>query len=581
MTDSFNTRSTLSVGGNEYEIFRLDALADKYDLQRLPYSLKILLENLLRHEDGAAVSVEDIEALAGWDAKAEPSQEIAFTPARVLLQDFTGVPAVVDLAAMRDCHAQARWRPGKNQSAVAGRAGDRSLFAGRQLRPQGRHGSERADRVPAQQGTLCVSALGPEGFPRVQGGAAGHRHRSPGQPGIPGAGGVLASNKRRHARLSRHRRRNRFAYHDDQRSGCSGMGRRRDRGGSGDARPGQHHADPPGGGIQADRKAAGRRDRHGSGAYGRGDAPGKRRGRQVRRILRRRSGTLAPRRPRHHRQHGAGIRRHLRHFSGGRGKHSLPGAVRPSARTDRAGRSLCARPGALPRSGRPGSRIHRHPGARSEGGGAEHFRTQAAAGSYPSDRSQADHRRGARRHAGGSRPAQRRRKQGRRAGSQQRRRKLRAARRRRGDCRHYFLHQHLEPGGDGGGRPAGAQRPRARPQGQTLGQDEPCPGIPGGKELPGKGRADGRSRVAGVSPGGLRLHHLHRQFGTASRSRRRCGPRRQPDCLRGAFGKPQLRGPHPRRREDELSRLASPGGCLRPCRHHGHRSSERSPRPGC
>ncbi len=102
MTDTFKSRSTLKVDGDEYEIFRLDALSDKYDLERLPYSLKILLENLLRHEDGQNVTVDDIEALAGWDQNAEPSQEIAFTPARVLLQDFTGVPAVVDLAAMRD-----------------------------------------------------------------------------------------------------------------------------------------------------------------------------------------------------------------------------------------------------------------------------------------------------------------------------------------------------------------------------------------------------------------------------------------------------------------------------------------------
>ena len=102
MADSFNTRSTLEVGGAEYEIFRLDRLADRFDPSRLPFSLKILLENLLRHEDGANVTASDIEALAGWDANAEPSTEIAFTPSRVLLQDFTGVPAVVDLAAMRD-----------------------------------------------------------------------------------------------------------------------------------------------------------------------------------------------------------------------------------------------------------------------------------------------------------------------------------------------------------------------------------------------------------------------------------------------------------------------------------------------
>ncbi len=102
MADTFNARSTLDVGGKKYEIFRLDALSPKFDLSRLPYSLKILLENLLRHEDGVDITDADIEALAGWDAKAQPSVEIAFTPARVLLQDFTGVPAVVDLAAMRD-----------------------------------------------------------------------------------------------------------------------------------------------------------------------------------------------------------------------------------------------------------------------------------------------------------------------------------------------------------------------------------------------------------------------------------------------------------------------------------------------
>ena len=102
MADSFNARSTLEVVGAEYEIFRLDRLADRFDLNRLPFSLKILLENLLRHEDGANVTASDIEALAGWEANAEPSTEIAFTPSRVLLQDFTGVPAVVDLAAMRD-----------------------------------------------------------------------------------------------------------------------------------------------------------------------------------------------------------------------------------------------------------------------------------------------------------------------------------------------------------------------------------------------------------------------------------------------------------------------------------------------
>jgi aconitate hydratase len=101
--NSFNSRSTLKVGSKSYTIFRLPALSARgFDLGRLPFSLKILLENLLRREDGVNVTADDIEFLAKWDAKAEPSREIAYMPARVLMQDFTGVPAVVDLGAMRD-----------------------------------------------------------------------------------------------------------------------------------------------------------------------------------------------------------------------------------------------------------------------------------------------------------------------------------------------------------------------------------------------------------------------------------------------------------------------------------------------
>ena len=111
--DSFGARGTLEVGGKEYEIYRLDALQQRYDVARLPFSLKILLENLLRTEGNGAVRAKDIEALASWDAKAQPSKEIAFTPARVLMQDFTGVPAVVDLAAMRDAIAEMGGDPAK------------------------------------------------------------------------------------------------------------------------------------------------------------------------------------------------------------------------------------------------------------------------------------------------------------------------------------------------------------------------------------------------------------------------------------------------------------------------------------
>jgi aconitate hydratase len=104
--NSFGAKSTLDAGGKSYEIFRLDALQERFDVARLPFSLKVLLENLLRTEGNGSVDAADIEALASWDAKAQPSKEIAFSPARVLMQDFTGVPAVVDLAAMRDAIAQ-------------------------------------------------------------------------------------------------------------------------------------------------------------------------------------------------------------------------------------------------------------------------------------------------------------------------------------------------------------------------------------------------------------------------------------------------------------------------------------------
>ncbi|HEX3831556.1 MAG TPA: aconitase family protein, partial [Solirubrobacteraceae bacterium] len=100
--NSFDARATLSVGDREFEIYRLDALQAQFDVARLPFSLKVLLENLLRNEDGESIRAQDIEALASWNAGDEPSKEIAFTPARVVMQDFTGVPAIVDLAAMRD-----------------------------------------------------------------------------------------------------------------------------------------------------------------------------------------------------------------------------------------------------------------------------------------------------------------------------------------------------------------------------------------------------------------------------------------------------------------------------------------------
>ena len=113
MSDSFKSRSTLRVNDKDYEIFSIPALEKRFAVGTLPYSLKVLLENLLRHEDGVNITARDIEALAGWEPGKPSDTEISFTPARVLMQDFTGVPAVVDLAAMRDAMKHLGGDPGR------------------------------------------------------------------------------------------------------------------------------------------------------------------------------------------------------------------------------------------------------------------------------------------------------------------------------------------------------------------------------------------------------------------------------------------------------------------------------------
>ncbi|QYJ04841.1 aconitate hydratase AcnA [Nocardioides panacisoli] len=129
--DSFGAKSTLDVGDDSYEIYRLDAVTgDGVDVASLPFSLKVLLENLLRTEDGANITAEDITALASWDADAQPDKEIQFTPARVIMQDFTGVPCVVDLATMREAMADLGGDPSRiNPLAPAEMVIDHSVIA--------------------------------------------------------------------------------------------------------------------------------------------------------------------------------------------------------------------------------------------------------------------------------------------------------------------------------------------------------------------------------------------------------------------------------------------------------------------
>ena len=284
-TNSFDAKATLTVGGRDVEIFRLDALQSRFDVARLPYSLKILLENLLRTEGTAPSRPTTSRRSPRWDAqgRAEPRDRV-HARAR-LMQDFTGVPAVVDLAAMRDAMAALGGDPAKIEPLVPGRARDRPLGPGRRVRHAPTpFAINAAARVRAQPRALRVPALGPAGVRDLQGRAAGHRHRPPGEPRVPGAGRVRRRSQR--PGLPRHARRHRLAHDDDQRARRARLGRRRHRGRGGDARPADVDADPAGRRLRARRRAARGRDRDRPRAHRHRDAARERRRRQVRRVLR-------------------------------------------------------------------------------------------------------------------------------------------------------------------------------------------------------------------------------------------------------------------------------------------------------
>jgi aconitate hydratase len=185
--DSFNARATLDVGGRTIDIYRLDALsqAGVGDVATLPYSIRVLLENLLRNEDGRSVTKADIEAVANWDPTATPTTEIAYRPARVLLQDFTGVPAVVDLAAMREAFADMGGDPSRiNPLQPADLVIDHSV----QVDTFGRSApSRRTSEIEFERNRERYEFLkwGQQRLREHAGRPPGHRHRPPGQPRVP------------------------------------------------------------------------------------------------------------------------------------------------------------------------------------------------------------------------------------------------------------------------------------------------------------------------------------------------------------------------------------------------------------
>ena len=279
--NSFDARSTLSVGGRAYEIFRLDALQAKYDVARLPFSLKVLLENLLRNEDGHDRRRPTTSRRSrSWVATDEPSREIAYTPGA---RAAAGLHRRArDRRPRRDARrdGRPRRRPGADQPAAAGRARDRPLGAGGRSsarRVAFQFNAEREFERNRSATRSCAGASRRSTTSRSCRPTPASATRSTSSTWRAWCSGA----KRRDAAgLPRHARRHRLAHHDGQRPRRARLGRGRDRGRGGDARPARLDADPAGDRLQAERRAAGGRDRDRPGADRHADAAREGRGRE-------------------------------------------------------------------------------------------------------------------------------------------------------------------------------------------------------------------------------------------------------------------------------------------------------------
>ena len=245
--NSFDARDTLKVGDESYEIYRLDAVPGT---EKLPYSLKVLAENLLRTEDGANITKDHIEAIANWDPSADPSIEIQFTPARVIMQDFTGVPCIVDLATMREAVGDLGGDPDKvNPLAPADLVIDHSVIVDvfgtanafeRNVEIEYERNGERYQFLRWGQGAFDDFKVVPPGTGIVH------------QVNIEYLARIVMGTRR--GGLPRHLRGHRQPHHDGQRPRRAGLGRRRHRGRGRDAGPAGVDADPPRRRLQADRR---------------------------------------------------------------------------------------------------------------------------------------------------------------------------------------------------------------------------------------------------------------------------------------------------------------------------------------
>ena len=373
--DSFRCCKTLKVGSKSYAYFSLP-IAERNGLKgisRLPFSMKVLLENLLRNEDGRTVTKDDIKAFAEWLKTKTSDHEFAFRPARVLMQDFTGVPAVVDLAAMRDAMKALGGDPKKinpqvpvdlviDHSVAVTFFGNNAAFK-KNVEEEYRQNQERYQFLKWAQRSFDNFSVVPPG--------TGICH----QVNLEYLSRVVFSRKGKvkvdgketddGRRLPRHAGRNRLAYHHGERPLGARLGRRRHRSRGGDAWPAALDGAAGGDRLQTHRQDEGRRHRHRSRAHGHRDAAQARRGRQVRRVLRSRPDASLDRRPRDARQHGAGIWRYLRFLADRRRYDSLSQGDQPSRRGGVAGCRLCQGAGHVPCEDHARSDVHRRAQARS------------------------------------------------------------------------------------------------------------------------------------------------------------------------------------------------------------------------
>ena len=590
--DSFGARSTLAVGGAEHEIFRLDALQARYDVARLPYTLRILLENVLRREDGDDRRAATSRRSPAGTRPTSRRREIAFAPARVLLQDFTGVPAVVDLAAMRDAMARPRRRPERiNPLIPAELVIDHSVQVDEFATALALRAQRRA-RVRAQPRALRVPALGPGRVRRTSRSC----RRTPASSTRSTSSTSRASSRRATGRRSRTRssaptRTRRWSTASACSAGASAGSRPRRRCSASRSRC----SCPQVVGFRLDGRAARGRDRDRPRPDGDADPAPDRRRREVRRVLRpraspacrsptaRRSGTCRPSTARPAASSRSTTRRssYLRLTGRSDERVALVEAyckenllwhdpddepdvlagrrARPRRRSSRASpgrggrRTACRSRDAkdvVPRRARRRFGVDYGNGARRGGRRdasrrATRPRTSSRATSEPPA-------------PAGRRGRGRRARAARSAASRSDGDELRARARLRRDRRDHELHEHLEPAGDGRRRPAREEGGRARPRPRKPWvKSSLAPGSKVVTEYYEKAGPDAVPRGARLPHRRLRLHDLHRELGPAAGAR---SPRRSPRATSSSAPcsrQPELRGAHPPRGEGELPRLAA------------------------